>query len=313
MRRGFLIANLHRDDRFHENGVDLLFNKNEISIGFAVKKKPKQEDILQLNTLDQSTLARTKFYVYLDSPTRPFDKAKNDTRNVHFIDWNKLHSLLVLNSSVKYVLLYFAAHKLFQNLHRIYHGLYDKRLTKQIIHSPDDEEAHFLWNLKDDAVKLKSSLELIQATWRALLLQRADYNRNEYENLIAKLHSELDIINSLAGESLCGSFNTMFEKYPHLAACYWELASRRTVWKDFTSTALVIGKESPAKLKEFIRYKWVTPTLEHNRRSTEYGPIASVYSALWSVVESTYHIADDLECGVDWLFSDLSTERNRLR
>lgn len=304
-RRGFLVRNLHRDDRFHECGIDLLCTKNDLSIGFAVKKKPKQEDISQLKKLASSDPSIIKLYIYLDSPTSPFEKAMTLANNVHFLDCSKFHSMLVQNGSINYVLLYFAAHKLFENLSTIYESLYNKRTVKQYKHPLDAEESEFMWNIKDDAVKLKSLLEYLQATWRPVLLTRLDYNKTEWAGYIAKLHAELDVINNIAGESLCSSFHTMSDKFPHLAASYWELASYRTVWKDFTAAAIVLGDKSLNNLKEFIRYKWVMPTLEPSRRSTEYGPIGSVYSTLWAVIESTYNIANDLEDGIDWLHHDL--------
>jgi len=304
-KKGFTVRNLHRDDRFHESGTDLLCTRNDISIGFAVKKKPKQEDISQLKKLADSNSSIIKFYVYLDSPTKPFIDAMISYTNVHYLDWSKFHPLLVQNGSVNYIFLYFAVHKLFENLSNIYYLIYDKRATKQYKHSLDREEAEFMWNIKDDAVKLKSSFEYLQATWRPVLMTRLDYNKKEWAGYIAKLHTELDVVNNLAGESLCHSFLTMSNKFPHLAAFYWDLVSCRTVWKDFAAIAIKLGQRSLKDLKEFIRYEWVMPTLEPGRRSSEYGPIGSAYSALWAVVESTYNIANDIEDGIDWLYHEL--------
>ena len=304
-KKGFVVRNLHRDDRFHESGIDLLCTRNNISIGFAIKKKPKQEDIPQLEKLAVSDSSIIKFYVFLENPTRPFEEEMKSNANVHYLDWNKLHSLLVANGSINYVLLYFAAHKLYENLSAIFELLYEKRTTKYYKHELDTEEIEYMWNIKDDAVKLKSTLEYLQADWRPVLMTRLEYDKKEWASYITKLHSDLDKINNIAGESLYSSFRTMSDKYPHLAARYWELASYRTIWKNFTAEAIVLGENSLDDLKEFIRYKWVMPTLEHTRRSSEYGPFDSVYSTLWAVIESTYHIADDLECGLDWLYHDL--------
>jgi len=304
-KKEFIVKNLHRDDRFHESGIDLLCTKNNRSFGFAVKKKPKKEDISQLKKLSDSDSSIIKFYVYLDSPTRPFEDAMKSYANVNYLDWGKLHSLLVGNGSVNYTLLYFAAHKLYENLSAIYKLLYEERTTKYYQHARSAEETELMWNIKDDAVKLKSILEYLQADWRPILLTRLDYDRREWACYITKLHSDLDNTNNIAGESLHSSFRTMSDKFPHLAARYWELASYRTVWKDFTAAAIELGKKSPKDLKEFIRYKWVMPTLEPSRRSSEYGPCKSVYSTLWAIIESTYHIAADLESGIDWLHHDL--------
>jgi len=304
-KKGFTVRNLHRDDRRHEAGIDLLCMRSDRSIGFAVKKKPKQGDISQLKKIADSGPSTIKCYVYLDSPTRPFEHAMESYTNVHYLDWSDFHSLLVQNGSVNYILIYFAAHRLFENLSDIYNLIYEKRTTKQYKHSSDREEAEFMWNIKDDAVKLKSSFEYLQATWRPVLLTRTEYNKKEWAGYIAKLHEDLDVINNIAGESLCHSFLTMSNKFPHLAASYWDLVSCRTVWKDFTATAIELGKRSLKDLKEFIRHEWVVPTLEPSKRSSEYGPIKSVYSALWAVVESTYKIAHDIEEGVDWLHHEL--------
>jgi hypothetical protein len=304
-KKGFTVRNLHRDDRRHEAGIDLLCTRSDRSIGFAVKRKPKKKDISQLKKLADSDPSIIKFYVYLDSPTRPFEHAMQLYTNVHYLNWSKFHSLLVLNGSVNYILLYFAAHNLFENLSNIYYLIYEKRTIKQYKHPLDLEETEFMWNIKDDAVKLKSSFEYLQAAWRSVLMTRPEYNRKEWVSYIAKLHADLDIINNIAGESLYHSFITMSDKFPHFVALYWKLASYRTVWKDFTAMAIALGKRSLRDLKEFIRHKWVVPTLEPSKRSTEYGPIRSVYSALWAVVESTYRIANDIEDAVDWLHHEL--------
>jgi hypothetical protein len=303
-KKRFTVKNLHRDDRPHESGIDLLC-VNRRSFAFAVKKKPKKEDVSQLKKLSDSDPSIIKFYVYLDSPTRPFEEAMKSYANVHYLDWGKLHSLLIVNGSINYTLLYFAAHKLYENLSAIYELLYEKRMTRYYQHAWNAEEAEFMWNIKDDAVKLKATLEYLWADWRPVLMTRLDYDKREWAGYITKLHSDLDKINNIGGESLHSSFRTMSDKFPHLAARYWELASKRTIWKDFIAAAIKFGEESPRDLKEFIRYRWVMPTLEHSRRSSEYGPCKSVYSTLGAIIESTYHIADDLESGVDWLHHDL--------
>jgi hypothetical protein len=304
-QKNFIVRNFHRDDRVHESGTDLLCTKNTTNIGFAVKKKPGKEDIAQLQQFSISKSSTIKFYIYLDGPTNPFEEERKLYTNVHYIDWVKFHQLLLCNRSTNYILLYFAAHKLFENLGNIFKLLYEKRTVIFYKHTLDNQEKEFIWNLKDDAVKLKSMLEYLQVRWRPVLMTRLDYDKKEWIGYLDKMHEDLDNVNNIAGESLYRSFFTMANKFPHLAANYWELASNRTIWKDFVASAISIGNTAPDDLDSYIRYEWVMPTLKHNRRSSEYGPIGSAYSALWAIIESTYKISEDIENGIDWLHHDI--------
>ncbi len=219
-KKGFKVKNLHRDDRYHESGIDLLCTRNNTSLGFAVKKKPKQEDISQSKKLSDSDSSIIKFYVYLNSPTRPFEKAMESYANVHYLDWVKLHYLLIRNGSVNYTLLYFAAHKLYENLSAIYELLYDRRTTTYYQHVLKAEETEFMWNIKDDAVKLKSILEYLQLDWRPVLMTRLDYDKREWAGYITRLQSNLDKINSIAGESLHSSFRSDWQVFQRFAGSY---------------------------------------------------------------------------------------------
>ncbi len=310
-KQRFSVTNLHLVDRPHESGTDLLCTRDSLRLGIAVKKKPRQEDVAQLKALSTSKPLGRRLYVYLDDPSRSFGQAMRSCTNVGYVDRVRFHSMLLKNGSVNYVLLYFGAHRLFENLSAVFEMLYEKRTTRYQRQRPTDEEEQCLWSIKDDVVKLKAMAEYLMARWRPNLLQRLDYDAKEWTRHVATLHLDLDALNSIAGESLLASFREMSDDFPHLAARFWDLACCRTGWKVYTSTAIDLGKRSKAMVQEFTRNEWVVPTLKPSRRSSMYGPCRSVYSALWAVVESTFHIANDLEDGVDWLHEDMLSPIDR--
>lgn len=310
-KKGFTVKNYHKNDRVHECGIDILCRRERSNspVGFAVKKKPRKDDIRQLETLASEHEGTTKFYVYLDFPTRPFERIMRQHRNVHYLNWEKFNSLLILNGSIGYIMLYFSAHPLYANLTKMYDILYRNRNASYYPHNMNVGEAEFLWSLKDDAVKLKAIAEYIMGRWRPRLLSATQYTPKQYPAHIEDLHSELDIVNSIAGHALSKSFLQMEEQYPHLIGKYWNIVRYRTVWKEFTATTMELGKTSKDLVDGFILYKWILPSVETSRRSSHYYPMKSVYSALWALIENTYNLADDIENGIDWLHHDLLHEK----
>ncbi len=305
-KRGLSVINYHRDDRVHEQGIDVLCTKSEnVSLAFAVKCKPGKGDIKQLETLAANPPNIKKFYVYLDSPTRPFRDAMKKHTNVYYIDSTQLHRLLIHHSSIKYILAYYATHPLFQNLKIIYTLLYEKRGTHFTQHRMTIQEESFLWSIKDDAVKLKAIFDYLKHKLRPTLMGATQFCTQEYHAHLQDIHHDFDLANSIAGTPLATSFSRMSSDYPNLAAQYWDIVSARTRWKEFTATAEKEGSQSKERMEEYTLRSWIIPHAEPNTMSSRYYPMRSFYSTLYYLIDSTYELADDIEKGIDWLFEDM--------
>jgi len=295
---GFRVKNFHMDDRPNEKGRDIQCTKEGIEdIAFAVKKKPRKEDIQQL--IDFATLNPNimKFYVYLSPPTAPFESEMRKWEEVKYLDWVQLHEMLVTKSSIKYVGLYFSAHPLIFNFNEILKTLYDCRgVDFQNTRATRIAKA-MLWSIKDDAVKLKATLEFINKSLGQELMDKLELNPGEYLACIDRIHHELDIANSIAGVKLCSSFMTMKRKFPNLLGLYWDTVSHRSDWKNFTSRAVEIGKSSDTAVNSFILNEWIIPSSELDSRN-------SLYANTARLLEHLFLLAKDIEEGIDWLFED---------
>ncbi len=305
-KQGFKVKDFHKHDRINENGIDLVCKKKDIELGIAVKKKPKQKDIKQLQKLSKNPV-KTKIYIYLEPPTSPFEIEMEKTNNVIFWDWNKVHEELVNYESRKYLLLYFSAHPLMKNLYNIYKMLYDCHDVKNINHEPNEDEIKAIWNLKDDSVKLKATLDFSKDKWHNILMSKTEFNPDEYHQILTDIHEELNNINSKFGEVLNTSIQNMKRKYPYLLGHYWHLVSQRTNWKNFTSTSRIIGKKDPKRLSEYVLFSWILPNPENGKYSYV---MRGFYSVLYYIIENTYEISKDIEDGVDWLHSSILFEQD---
>jgi hypothetical protein len=301
-KKGFHVKNYHSDDRINENGVDILCRKDDTIIGFSIKKKPRKGDIDQLRRFVEKNPDMKKYYIHLDHPTAPFEKEKSNYKDVTYWDWKIMHKELVENASKRYILLYFSIHPLFSNLFEIFKILYDNHEVHFSQGSASRREIEFLWNIKDDAVKLKAILHYVKEEWDRILMNKTYYNPDEYLEYIEKIHSELDLANSMAGRVLHTSFKKMEAKFPYLLSRYWDIVGRRTRWKEFVDTTIHLGTQSDNSVKEYILCSWVLPDLEEGYYAHV---MKGFYSTLHYLLENISELAKDLEDGVDWLFSDI--------
>jgi len=174
-RKKYSTKNFHRTDRRHEMGVDLLCKKDKEQIAFAVKKKPRKEDIEQLNSFIKTTKGMRRIYVYIDPPTRPFeDKLKKVQDCLEIWDSERLHKELVSGESPYYLRLYFSSHPIFENLTGSIRILHKTRRTDYVRHRFTTTEADALWLLKDNIVKLRSTLLQIYMRWTPILMTKTE-------------------------------------------------------------------------------------------------------------------------------------------
>lgn len=300
-KQGYQVKNFHKDDRVNEKGTDLECKKGNESIGIAVKKKPVKKDILQLKELSKNSVDK-KIYVYSAPPTRPFENETEKHENIIFWDWIKLHEELVKYASKKYIIAYFSVHPLISNLFKIYQILYDCHDIAHIDHKPKYDEMEAIWNFKDDAVKLKATLDFIKDRWNKILMDKTESNTDENQELLQNIHIELQNINSKFGNSLFNTFEKLRDKYPNLLGNYWRLVSEITNWKNFTSKSIKFGRKNRRELDHYILFDWILPDPENGKYSYV---MRGFYSILYYIIENTFEISKDIEDGVDWLFDSL--------
>ncbi len=233
---GYKVTNLHKTDRRHEDGIDILVEKKEKNLGIQFKIKPKKGDIEQLKKLLQHS-DKERLYIYINSPTKPFKKEldKNiDKLNVW--DASQFSDFLILNDSSSYLCLLLSSHPLIQIFNKVYSILISNRKKIMTNSSLSTGEIHSLWNLKDNAVKIKIPLMFIYAKWNNILRTKTEYNKDEYKQILNEVFLELDIAYRISRDKLLSSFYELEEIYPHILGKLWELCSKRTGWGEYTHT-----------------------------------------------------------------------------
>jgi len=298
-RKGYLTKNFHREDRRHEKGIDLFCKKGDEQIAFAVKKKPGEEDIKQLRMFIDNTKNMRSIYVYVYPPTRPFEEVLNQVRDQLEI-WHsaKLHDELLYNESVFYLCLYFSAHPIVESLTDACKIIYENRGSKYVPHKPDAEEVSILWLLKDNVVKMRSTLLQIHKRWAKSLMAKTQKLPDEFQGILNSVFSDLDIANEIAGDKMVSSFSELSSRYPSLLGLYWELARHRTEWDVFTHTLEKLPKD---EVERYIVFKWVLPGLT----SGTGGVMRGFYSSVSYILENLHRTAENLEDGIDWVFQDM--------
>lgn len=306
-RKKFEVKNFHKHDRVNENGIDVLCEKDDISIGFAVKKKPRSSDKKQLDALSKNEVNK-KIYIYLAPPTKIFKDKMKETKNIEFWDWSKLHEELILNCSKDYLIGYFSVHPLIITYFKIFKIFFKNRHVKfKEIEIGYDENSIF-WNIKDDAVKLKAVLDFLKSRWNSRLMNKTQYDKEEYLPILDEIHSDLDIINSKFGKELLNSFINIEKQYPYLLGKYWNLVSKRTEWKTFTTICIHLFEKDNKLLDYYIINNWILPSINNGKFA---GVMNQYYSTMNYFLENTYEISKDLEDGIDWLYSSLSINTNK--
>ena len=292
---GWAVKNFHREDRRHERGIDLLCTKKDECVAFAVKKKPGQADITQLETFLANTKGMLPIYVYVNPPTRPFQERLEELQtNLEVWDSDKLHEELIYHESIPYLCFYFSAHPLFKNLIKIVKIIHEKRSTKCPPHEISPAEASTLWTVKDDCVKANYLLKFTHKKWAKTLMEKTEKHVKGYLTILDDVFEDLEIVNALCGEKIVSSFLDLSKKYPHVVGHYWEVVSHRTGW---TSLIHSLEDEVEEANVERIVFDWIfRPRLPVMR---------DFYSSINHILEGFYGFAENIEDGLDWVFEDL--------
>ena len=297
-RKGYGTKNFHADDRTHEFGIDLECIKGEEKIAFAVKKKPKQKDIKQLKTFVESTKDKKGIYVYVEPPTRPFERFAQSLDTVTFWNSSRLHKELVECESTPYLCLLFSVHPITDTLTRIIEIIHARKRTAYLERKLTTQELDELWIAKDNIVKMRSMLLNLYSRWTKKLMTKSARAPEEYQAIIDEVFEELDVISLLCSEKLVSSVEEIGDRHPDLFGLFWDNISRRTNWKLFTAAIKKIPIEH---IPSFIRLWWIIPRLDKSTLAVMRG----FYSSINYILDNFHTVTKNIEDGIDWVFEDM--------
>ncbi len=294
--KGYDVKNYHKSDRRNEDGIDILCTGDDEKIGFAVKKKPGKKDINQLERF-LSNKNTKKIYVYVDHPAKPFEKKIEKYKSeIEFWDWDKLHNELILAPSTQYLIMYFLQNPLVMNLSDVHYSLYKCRKAKYQNQKLSCDELSDLWNIKDDAVKLRAILDHIHRRWGEILMDKTESDNTKYKSTLDTIFHELEIANEICGIKIKSSFKKFEEHYPNLLGSFWTSVGHRSHWRTFTHT---LDSLPEPEVKDFIRYTWLMPNhREHIMNGFD--------SSLSYILLRLFEVSKNIEDVIDSIFSGVS-------
>jgi phosphopantetheinyl transferase (holo-ACP synthase) len=299
-RLDYSVTNLHRSDRIHEDGIDLLCQKNSDLIAIQVKIRPRKGDIDQFSRFEQNTGDKKAIYVYIRKPTRPFKEfLEGKSSNIELWDCSRLHNFLVENESIEYYCLYFSVHPMIISLQRIHQYILERRLTRYVKHRLSKGEIAKLWAAKDNSVKAWVPLYFTYLRWNKILMAKTEKDKQEFKTILQAIFEDLDRAYGLCGEKLVSSIKDLSEIHPSLIGLLWKLVSQRTNWITYT----VYVDHRTQSLKEslfFTLYYWICPVFNESKRAS----MSGFYSAMNYLLENFQDVAKNIEAAIDWVFAE---------
>lgn len=152
-------------------GCDLVCTKNKETIGIAVKKKPRAKDGYQVKRLAQKKYSR-RFFVYLKTPSVSFiEQTKNYSSRVEIMDIREIEKEMRKNEIGLIILccINYSNSGFIQFVEKFLKEISSivKEKTSNI--SKEAKPLPELWRLKDQAVAMSRSIELLltifEKTW----------------------------------------------------------------------------------------------------------------------------------------------------
>jgi len=304
-KQGYDVENLHRTDRPHEFGIDLLCEKEQEEIAIQIKIKPRKSDIKQFDDFVNSTTGKKAIYVIIQNPTRPFSEhVKGYTGKIEFWDVNQLHKFMVRCEIREYFCIYFSKHPLVLALAKVHNLISEKRGTSHVQHRLSTKELDALWAAKDNSVKARISIYLIYQIWNTILRAKTVKDKDEFESILQSIFDQLDIAYALCGSKLMSSFEDLSKRYPNILGLLWELASHRTGWSTYTT--FIENSDSLEKSKSFTLYHWICPVFDDFSMIPR--SMIGFYSSMGQLLFNLHMIAKNIEDALDWVFSEMNRD-----
>ncbi len=284
-KRGYRVINLHKIDRRREDGADLDISNPDEKIYIQAKIKPLKKDIKQLHRLSKLK-ADKRIYVYVENPAVAFKEEQEKVKNVEFWNKEKLHGVLLENNSTVYFRLLVLASPMVRDIVKTLETINSCHNT----HASDlGDNGQISWwlVLKDRAVKLHASLELIYEWYKTELLMKDKNDESETKYYLKSLLILFDKISQNSSKDLNSIAEEIKTKYPHLLSKYVKVTGMRSNW---------IGMPYGIKdnLTERIE-EWILP---HESTDNTFFNLANFY------LKNLKDIAKAIEDGVDWIFEN---------
>lgn len=285
-RQGYLVANVHKSDRRHENGIDLEIKNSDETIHIQTKKKPLKQDIEQLQKLVQSS-AQKRIYIYVEDPAVNFKAEMEKVKDkVDFWDKSKLNDYLISQNSV----IYFRFLFLSTNLVRRIVDVLEEIMSCEPV-APKNLEMSQLpdwWLFKDRSVKLHASLEHVYSHYTKEFLSKDRIEEIEVRCYLGKILSDFDIINTNSCLELLSIVKDLKRKYPFLLSKFVKVTEQRSNWIGMPHIDTKVGSLSFRELVE----RWV---LKHQPLDSSFYNLANFY------LKRLTEVAEAIEDGVDWI------------
>jgi hypothetical protein len=232
---GYDVYNAHKTDRRGEAAADLECTKPAEAerVLVAIKKKPLQKDIHQLETLAKRD-ARTKIYVYVDEPSASFKEAMRKISGVSFWDSRKL-TLETFNKNLRFYIFLIIENYIEKTSYRItlsFCRVYqDIEQRKQKVEEPvkaNPEMLTLLWNAKDRSTSLHKSLRTLQEIYENTELSSLDEKTKE--SVVTGFLRGLFNLHLTSLRPLEIIFNEFMAKYPSNFAHFCIQTKGRSNW-----------------------------------------------------------------------------------
>ena len=307
---GWKVRNLHKSDRGHEEGVDLICERQGKKRLIAVKLRPEKQDIEQLDVLAKRFGEGELLYAYTADPTVAFQKEIDDVAKiVNFLGPSDLHSMLVQREVVDYLVHYFGVLPIAKEMAESVTALWESRkvTTRQGLMRTEDIRS--IWMLKDAVLKKRAAVGIVALRWDDEFMQRVDVREDEFEKVLDDVVCDLDRVQSFTGGNMSHAFNMVKDRTPHVLSLVWTVIRPRTNWMHFVGMAETLSSRD--QVYEFARRFWALPgslspmpSAKMNRDN-----MLSFYSGLAGILRNLAQAAKDLDDGIDWAWQDMQPKQ----
>ena len=307
---GWKVRNLHKSDRGHEEGVDLICERQGKKRLIAVKLRPEKQDIKQLDDLARRFGEGELFYAYTADPTVAFQKKIDDVPNiVNFLGPSDLHSMLIQREVVDYLVRYFGVLPIAKEMAESVTALWESRNVTTYQGLMRTEDLRSIWILKDAVLKIRAAVGIIALRWDDNLMRRTDVREDEFEKVLDDVVCDLDMVQSFTGGNMSHAFNMVKDRTPHVLSLVWTVIRPRTNWMHFVGMAETLSSRD--QVYEFARRFWALPgslspmpSAKMNRDN-----MLSFYSGLAGILRNLAQAAKDLDDGIDWAWQDMQPKQ----
>ena len=323
---GYQIENLHQSDRANEKGADIIVKKSKDKIAIAVKIKPRHKDRSQLMELADRKEKR-KIYVYTQTPTKNFKDFMKKYEKIEFWDVKKLNEFFIRKNLYFSSFIIFDNHPINEKLIQIKEFLFllwdlSKNQKKKRVKQMDKDSLFLLWRLKDAAVVLNQTNNLI-----ARLFDTPFYFKNKKidEHFIKIFLSYLDIL-EIKLSSFLDYFIQFFERnkklvlnsiIEHSTRSHWfwiasykplnDISTLKRELKEVIESEKALSKLNKMKNKLSRKEKKEIEDYEKEIKRNN-----NVWKVMQSKLKSLHMFGEGVEYIIDDIFRENFKEPNRL-